>query len=125
MILKGKRSELFRDIELNPDAREAVLKVKPSAFLIAHLLSNTRVKRIICSPGIHKTFTKKVLRALEKMNVRVLVRKARRGRPVSIPDSSIKMARKLIMEGSSVRDAAKKLDISERTLFYRLSKGRS
>jgi len=125
MILKGKRSELFSEIGSSHNAEEAVLKVKPSSLLIAHLLSNTKVKRLVCSPGIHKTFTKKVLRALEKMNIRVTVRKARRGRPTSVPDSSIDAARKLITKGSPVRDAAKKLNISERTLFYRLSKRRS
>ena len=122
ITLEGKRSSIFEKISSSPEATEAVLKTKPGRLLLAHLLNRTKVKRIICSRGIYRTFSAKMLSALENIRVRIEISGASPGRPVLYDEKLIEKARAMLKKGKTRKEAAKELGISERNLYYRLKK---
>lgn len=123
LVLKGTRRQIIKLVDRNPEETQAFLKVKPSTFLIAYLLNNTKIKTIYCSPGIYSTFTENMLRALKKLRIKVVQRRLKRGRPHEIPESKILEAKRLKPKGHSVDEICKRLGISRRTYYYRIKKG--
>ena len=120
LVLKGTRKDIIKLIDENQNAQTAVLKVKPSRFILAYLLNNTKINTIYCSKGIYRTLTPKILRALKRMNITIIRRDLKKGRPYKISESVIERAKKLKEKGISIRKIAKRLDVSWRTLYYRL-----
>ncbi len=120
LILKGTRKEIKELIDNNPNERIVVIKVKPSSYILAYLLNNTKVDTIYCSKGIYCTLSSKIINVLRRMNVTVIKRNLKRGRPYKLSETTIERAKKLKENGMSVREIAKKLEVSWRTLYYRL-----
>ena len=122
LVLNGTRKEIKEAIDKNSQERIVVIKVKPSSYILAYLLNNTKVETIYCSKGIYSTLSPKVINILRRMNVNIIKRNLKRGRPYKISETTIERAIKLKEKGFSVREIAKKLDVSWRTLYYRLKK---
>ncbi len=122
LVLRGTRKDIKLLIDMNPNAQTVIIKVKPSSFLLAYLLDNTEVNTIYCSKGIYVTLSPKIIRALKRMNINIIKRNLKKGRPYKISETVIERARKFKEKGMSVRKIAKKLDVSWRTLYYRLEK---
>jgi hypothetical protein len=55
LILKGTRKEIKETIDNSSNERIVVIKVKPSSYILAYLLNNTKVDTIYCSKGIYDT----------------------------------------------------------------------
>lgn len=120
LVLKGTRKEIKELIDKNSNERIVIIKVKPSSYILAYLLNNTKVDTIYCSKGIYCTLSPKIITVLRRMNVNVIKRSLKRGRPYKISETTIERAIKLKERGFSIREIAKKLDVSWRTLYYRL-----
>ncbi|MFA5382700.1 MAG: helix-turn-helix domain-containing protein [Candidatus Micrarchaeia archaeon] len=122
LILRGTRKEIKSLIDSNPNAQSVIIKVKPSSFLLAYLLNNTKVNTIYCSKGIYDTLSIKIIKALRRMNINIIKRDLKKGRPYKISESVIDRAKKLKEKNVSIREIAKRLEVSWRTLYYRLEK---
>lgn len=122
LVLKGIRSEIIDLIDKSPNETQAFIKVKPSTFLLAYLLNNTKVKKIYCTSGIYKTFPKNILSALKKLSINVVERKVKQGRPFTILQSQIRAVEKMRRKGKDLTLICKELGISRRTYYYRINK---
>ncbi len=120
--ITGKRGEIF---SLHaPDETTAMLLVKPSRAVFAHLLSNTGVKEVWCPPGVYATIPKKLLEALRESGVEVKIAQVGRGRPREVSAERFALARGLsgkVGAGAAIRKAG----IARSTYYYRLKQEKS
>ena len=121
-VLKGRRQDILREIDMHPEIREVFLKVKPSTRLLAYLLNNTNLRRLYISEGIYRTIPPKVVNALRDMKVEVIVIPVKRGRPHLIDDHVIEKALSLKKKGMTMDEISSSLGVSKRTLYYRFKK---
>ena len=99
-----------------------MIKVKPSIKLLAHLLSETKVKKIYFTPGILKTVNPNVLEAIRKVNVHFQIYTVKRGAPYRLPTGMIKKVMMMIKKGYDVKTACEKNGVPRRTFYYRIKK---
>lgn len=114
--VSGKRSGIFSLFA--PDETEVMLLVKPSRAVLAHLLSHTGVKRMLCPPGIFATIPKNALVALREGGVSVEVVPGTRGRPRKA-GGEFELARGLAGK-VGIKAAIRKSGIARSTYYYRL-----
>jgi len=120
--ITGRRGEIFSLTA--PEETKAMLLVKPSRAVFAHLLSNTGVKEILCPPGVYATIPKKVIVALRESGVEVKIAIVARGRPREISADKFELARGL--SGKVGTEAAiRKAGIARSTYYYRLKQEKS
>ena len=122
LVLSGTRKAIFEALAKAKDETVVLLKVKPSALLVASILNQTKAKKIICSEGIWKTFTKKMISALSDMGIVIEVTSLKNGRPYKFDEKDAEKGNSLINGGKTVKEAAKELKMSERALYYWLKR---
>lgn len=122
LVLQGTRGEMLELLKANADESAIFLKCKPSAALLAAVLNETKAKKIICTEGIRKTFTKKMLGALSEIGVELEISQLKQGRPFAVGEEKLERAKELLKAGKFMKEAASEAGISERTLYYRLAR---
>lgn len=115
IILSGTRKEIINTINENRNSKVFYIKKKPSVSIFLYLLNNTKVEKIIFLPSIKKTVSKKVLNALKKSKIKIIVKKEKIGRPSKL---KVKKFKKIIGKKITDKKKIKKLKISRRTFYY-------
>ncbi|WP_048146588.1 DUF1699 family protein [Pyrococcus abyssi] len=117
--------ELLRKIDenLNEDVTEVYINLRPTKEVIVRILDNApNVKVIGCPPSLYPKVSKKVLRALEQMGIKVIPVEKGRGRPRKYSYKTLMMIEELLKKGKTPREISRDLGIPIRTLYYLLKK---
>ncbi len=103
---------------------ELLLKRKVSAVLLAQIMQNAPVARIMCSPAIYESLPRSAVAALEQMGVEIAVERVKRGRPHLHSRESLRMIEELHGQGFSAGEISAKLGLPLRTVYYHLRRKR-
>ncbi|MDD5023213.1 MAG: hypothetical protein PHU63_03525 [Candidatus ainarchaeum sp.] len=115
VILFGKRKEMMNKIIDNKNSEIFFLKTKASVPLLAFLLNNSKIKKLLVLPSIYNLINKKVKYALEKSGVGIKCVGSSIGRPRKI---SKELFEKIMKEKISNKEKIKRLGISKRSFYY-------
>jgi len=94
------------------------LKTKASIPLIANILSNTKVREIVCSRAIYKTIPPRAIKALKKMKIEVRITNPARGRPRKYGEKTCVRILKMLRAGKTHKSVSKELKIPLRTVYH-------
>jgi len=122
--VSGSNSEILEKAKKAAKAgeREAVIKRKVSAILLAQLLNVLDLRRIYCSRSMLACMPKNAADALKKVGVEIVVGEARRGRPRAHGEEKIKSIAEMKAKGAGAERIAKALGLPLRTVYYYLQK---
>lgn len=112
---------MLRIIFENKDCEQFCIKRKISNRIMYLIVQNTNVKKIFVSQAIAKQLPKKLASALEKIGVKVVVTKPKRGRKRIYDVNKMK---KILKTKKSLREISKKEKIPLRTLYYYKNKNK-
>ncbi|MEM3361811.1 MAG: hypothetical protein QXV83_03675 [Candidatus Anstonellaceae archaeon] len=120
IILKGKRKEIFELIKSSPkDIAEVKILVKPSKKLFFYILKYLpNIQRIYVSEGIYKTISKKIVAALNRASVEVVVFSAKVGRPEVFPSSKKNQALELIKQNLPAKQISQSTALPLSTIYF-------
>ncbi|AEH24040.1 DUF1699 family protein [Pyrococcus yayanosii] len=116
--------ELLRKLDemLGEDVTEVYINMRPTKEIIVRILENAPNVRLIgCPPSLYPKVSKKVIRALEQMGIKLVPVERRRGRPRKYDEETVRRIQELIRSGKTAREISETLGIPLRTLYYMIS----
>ena len=113
----GKRSEMYLQIENNPNSEQIRIMTKPSKSVFFHILQKTNVKKIIMSEGISKTVSQKMKNALETSGVEICIISKKAGRPTKYDKDLKEQSIKLLNSGMSASKISKMLLVPQTCIY--------
>ncbi|BAA30672.1 140aa long hypothetical protein [Pyrococcus horikoshii OT3] len=120
--IKGRNvRELLKRIDevLNEDVTEVYINLRPTKEIIVRILENSpNVKVIGCPPSLYPKVSKKVMRALEQMGIKIIPVEKGRGRPKKYSTRTLEVINEMLRSGKTPREISKTLGIPIRTLYY-------
>jgi hypothetical protein len=116
--LKGNREQILALIRKNPQAEQVEILTKPSKIIFLNLLDGTKVKTIMMGRGIARTIPKKVIDALKKSAIEVVITEKKAGRAKKFSASLKKKALQMIRDGIKARRISDTLRIPITTVYY-------
>ena len=115
--LQGKRAEIYASIAAHKDESAVCIKTKPGRQLFLRLIDQTATKEIIISPGLWKTVPAKVVAALEKVGVKIIIAGKGAGRPAKYGNKARELALGMMWEGRTAGEISGILGVPQ-TAFY-------
>jgi hypothetical protein len=105
--LFGKRSEMFSQIDKNPNCEQVIIRTKPSKSIFFHILQKTKVKEIYMTAGILRTVSVKLRNALNDAGVKTHLIDKKAGRPQKYEKEKMIEAVKRFQQGESATKISK------------------
>lgn len=116
--LSGTRQEMFSSIRSNREETDVCILTKPSKIIFLSLLENTKVERIHLSRGIYSTISKKVLEALKKSGIDIIMTKKGAGRPAKFSKEIKDKVLMRVRGGMAAKKISEELGVPTTTIYY-------
>ena len=120
--IKARNSEeLLKKIEeeLNGNVTEVYINLRPTKIILVKILERApNVKTIGCPPSLYPKVSKKIIRALDQMGIKLVPMNHSRGRPRKYDHSTIKRIEELVKKGKTPKEISEELNIPLRTVYY-------
>lgn len=120
-IKARNNDELLRKIEekLNKDVTEVYINLRPTKIILVKILERApNVKVIGCPPSLYPKVSKKIIKALNQMGIKLVPMNHSRGRPKKYDPDTLKLIEELIKKGKTPREISEELNIPLRTVYY-------
>ncbi|WP_461864141.1 DUF1699 family protein [Thermococcus sp.] len=120
-IKARNNEELLRKIDslLNEDVTEVYVSLRPTKEILVRILENAPNVRIIgCPPSLYPKVSKKVIRALSQMGIKLIPVGHSRGRPRKYDERTLTLVRRMMRQGKKPKEISRELNIPLRTLYY-------
>jgi len=120
--IKARNSEeLLRKIEenLTRDVTEVYINLRPTKIILVKILERApNVKTIGCPPSLYPKISKKIIKALDQMGIKLVPMNHSRGRPKKYDQPTLKLIEELVKKGKTPKEISKELNIPLRTVYY-------
>jgi len=124
-IKARNNEELLRKIEerLNKDVTEVYINLRPTKIILVKILEKApNVKTIGCPPSLYPKVSKKIIKALDQMGIKLVPMNHARGRPKKYDPSTLKLIEELVKKGKRPREISEELNIPLRTVYYLINR---
>ncbi|HII68135.1 MAG TPA: DUF1699 family protein [Thermococcaceae archaeon] len=120
-IKARNNEELLKKIDerLDGEVTEVYINLRPTKIILVKILERApNVKIIECPSSLYPKVSKKIIRALSQMGIKLVPANHSRGRPKKYDGAIIKQIKELVREGKTPKEVSQELNIPLRTVYY-------